>query len=48
MLGTVTEMTGEEPAERKRREAVGNRGTLPSLVHDATGALPLIRVNLGI
>ena len=47
-LGTVNEMTGEEPAERKRRDAIGNNGKLPSLVHDALGSLPLVRVQLGI
>jgi hypothetical protein len=47
-LGTVSEMTGEEPAERKRRDAVGNNGKLPGLVHDALGSLPLVRVQLGI
>jgi hypothetical protein len=46
-IGTVSEVSGEEPAERKRREAIGNGGQLPSVAHDAIGGLPQLRIQWG-
>ena len=45
-FGTVTEVTGIEPAEHKRRVAVGNTGAGREAVHDAYGTLPKIVVQV--
>ena len=46
-IGVCQEVTGEEPSERKRREAIGNGNQLTSVVHDAIGTLPQIVVGWG-
>jgi len=47
-IGTVSEITGEVPAENKRRDAIGNLGKPASVSHDAYGTLPKIRLKWGV
>ena len=47
-IGTVTELDGEIPAERKRKDAIGNLGKPASVSHDAYGTLPKIRTIWGV
>lgn len=45
-LGTVRELTSEEPIESKRRDAVAAGGGLPIVSHEGMGSMPRIRVSL--
>lgn len=47
-IGTCTELTGLNPAERKRRDAIGNGDKNPADVHDAMGSLPKVRAAWGV
>ncbi len=48
VVGTCTEVGNHPPPDHKRRQAIGTDGSPISLAHDATGALPLIVVQVRV
>lgn len=47
-VGTCTEVGNYPPPDHKRRQAIGTDGSPVALAHDATGALPLIVVQVRV